>query len=458
MKQENIHDWEKEFETLTLSDKRLKQRFVKIMQDLSNSPDTSIFLASGSRSDAKAVYRFLSNDSIQIPPILESIKQSTRARITNCDEKVILAIQDTTSLSFGYRKKIEGMGYYCPQPMKGMNVHSSIAVTADGVPLGLLYQEYDTRDFLSDKRVTKEQKKNRSIEEKENYRWLTTMEESQKGIPSEIVMIHVCDREGDFYELFDLADKKKTLFLVRVVQNRKTLDNQLLMSALKEQEAKGFLVVDIARNAKENTPARKVLMNFTYQEYEIICPKTRKEEHLSKSLKITGIHVYESGKPKGKAIQWFLMTNVKVQNNEDAVRMIENYSQRWKIERFHYVLKSGCEIEKKQIRSYNRLCLLTMLYSVIALRILSLTYIGRIAPELPCSILLEDEEWKVLYCIANKTKKNPKSPYTIGETIKYIALLGGFIGAPSDGAPGVKVIWKGLEKLMFILSCREFLM
>ena len=58
----------------------------------------------------------------------------------------------------------------------------------------------------------------------------------------------------------------KTLFLVRVVQIRKTLDNQLLMFALKEQDAKGFLVVDIARNTKENTPAHKVLMNFTYQE------------------------------------------------------------------------------------------------------------------------------------------------------------------------------------------------
>ena len=99
-----------------------------------------------------------------------------------------------------------------------------------------------------------------------------------------------------------------------------------------------------------------------------------------------------------------------------------------KKQRFHYVLKSGCEIEKKQIRSYNRLCLLTMLYSIIALRILSLTYIGRIAPELPCSILLEDEEWKVLYCIANKTKKNPKSPYTIGETIETSLCLEDLLG------------------------------
>jgi len=283
------------------------------------------------------------------------------------------------------------------------------------------------------------------------------MKEARRGIREEVTLIHVCDREGDMYELFDMAEKEKELFLVRIVQNRTTVDDKKIMTSLEQEPIQGRMVVQIARNTKENIPARKVLMNYTYQQYEIKCPKRRKEEHLSKSLEVTGIYVREAGVPKEKAIEWFLMTNMEVTNIDEVVTLIGYYVQRWKIERFHFILKSGCKIEDKQASSYEKLCTLTLLYSLIALKILHLTYIGRIAPNLPCNLLFEDDEWKVLYCIANKTKEPPSKPYTLQEAVKYIGILAGFKGAPSDGPPGVKLIWIGLQKLMFALSCREYL-
>jgi len=44
----------------------------------------------------------------------------------------------------------------------------------------------------------------------------------------------------------------------------------------------------------------------------------------------------------------------------------------------------------------------------------------------------------------------------MAEAIKYIAILGGFNGARSDGPPGVKVIWIGLSKLYVLLAHHEF--
>jgi hypothetical protein len=99
--------------------------------------------------------------------------------------------------------------------------------------------------------------------------------------------------------------------------------------------------------------------------------------------------------------------------------------QRWKIERFHYVLKSGCAIEKLQERSIGKTATLIMMYSIIAVMILNLTYAGRLTPGLPCSLLLGPEEWKLLYCIANKTRKGPKKPYTMKEAVEYLGWLGG---------------------------------
>jgi hypothetical protein len=58
---------------------------------------------------------------------------------------------------------------------------------------------------------------------------------------------------------------------------------------------------------------------------------------------------------------------------------------------------------------------------------------------------------------ANKTKKEPKKPYTMKEAVEYLRWLGGPKRAPSDGPPGVKTIWIGLMKLYVLLAYREYL-
>jgi hypothetical protein len=98
---------------------------------------------------------------------------------------------------------------------------------------------------------------------------------------------------------------------------------------------------------------------------------------------------------------------------------------------------------------------LILMYSVIAVFIMNLTYIARIHPELPRSPLLGEQEWKLLYCVANKVKKEPKKPYTMKEAVDYLGWLGGPKGAPSDEPPGVKTIWTGLQKLYTLLGYRE---
>jgi hypothetical protein len=151
------------------------------------------------------------------------------------------------------------------------------------------------------------------------------------------------------------------------------------------------------------------------------------------------------------------MTNEPVNTVEEAYKCVENYMQGWKIERFHYVLKSGCAIEKLQEQSIDKTVSLILMYSIIAVILLNITYMGRVNPEAPCSILLGPAEWKLLYCMANKTKEGPKKPYTIKEAVDYPGRLGGPKRAPSDGPPGVKTIWIGLMKLYILLAYREYI-
>jgi hypothetical protein len=94
------------------------------------------------------------------------------------------------------------------------------------------------------------------------------------------------------------------------------------------------------------------------------------------------------------------------------------------------------------------------MYSVISVFIMNLTYIARVNPKLPCGILFDEDEWKVLYCVGNRSKVAPEKAYTIEEAVKYIGNLGGPIRAPSDGPPGVKTIWLGLQKFYTLYNYR----
>ncbi len=189
--------WENDFLGLEFSDKRLKKRFFKIMDACSSEPGSSILSACGSREEAKAAYRFFANDVLSYEELLSSISKATIEKMVHLPKEKILLVQDTTTISFGNRKGIDGMGYYCDSEQRGMLVHSCIAVTQAGIPLGLVFQENFTRKERKNKMESKEQRKFNPIEEKESFRWLSTLRECHTRIPNEVSKLTICDREGD---------------------------------------------------------------------------------------------------------------------------------------------------------------------------------------------------------------------------------------------------------------------
>jgi len=66
------------------------------------------------------------------------------------------------------------------------------------------------------------------------------------------------------------------------------------------------------------------------------------------------------------------------------------------IEVWHKVLKSGCRIEDRQLETADRLKRCLTLYSVIAWRIIYATMLARAAPDVPCTVLLDEQEWQGL--------------------------------------------------------------
>ncbi len=141
-----------------------------------------------------------------------------------------------------------------------------------------------------------------------------------------------------------------------------------------------------------------------------------------------------------------------VETLEQAQQIAQWYSYRWLIERFHYVLKSGCRLEERQLRTQKRLERLLAVFNHVAWRLLWLTYQARVTPDTDCLIALEMDEWQALYATIHQTTDIPTTPPTLHEAVRWIAQLGGFLGRKGDGDPGVKVLWRGWTRLQDIVA------
>lgn len=442
-----------EFKNLAINCGRLINRFIRTMVTISKKPSESIAAASKDKAEAKAIYRLLQNKKITEEVILDSHKKQTIKNIRESGENIILSIQDTSDINYTNLEATTGLGCYgSKERSRGLIAHTTIAVSPNGIMQGILDQKIWARDPLE--RGKRNKRHQKPIEEKESYKWIEAMDRSNKDMPTEIKVINVCDREADIFEFFHKAINENKYFLVRAMHNRKTLDDDKLFNKVHTEKVAGEITIEIPRDTRRNLPKRNATLEIKFTKVVIPVPgKRRKKYDKNQFFEVTLILVKEKNEPSGlKPIEWYLVTNVETSSFNDALERVKWYTQRWKIERFFYVLKSGCKIEELQEENAIQLKKLILMYSIIASRILCMTYLARENPELSCETMFEEEEWKVLYRIANNTSSYPLKAPTIKEAVSYIAKLGGFLGRKGDGDPGVKVIWRGLRELNIVLQ------
>jgi uncharacterized repeat protein (TIGR02543 family) len=335
MAQEKSFDMAEKFAGLDFHAIRLENRFIRTMETLMKQPGTSIWEASENRAEAKAIYRMLGNEDVDRQEIIRTHREATIRRMAEYGDP-ILAVQDTTGVNYNTHLKTEGIGYISDKT-RGVNIHSCIAVTGDGLVLGVLDQSSYNRPEPKDESASHDRKKRRPIEEKESFRWLETMERSTADIPQELPVITVCDREGDMYELFAKAAELDESFLIRIVQNRMTVENKRILDEIRKKRCQGRVGVTIPRDSHSSIPEREAELQMRYAPFTIQRPAILNPvKTLPESVEVNVIYVKEEHPPKGhEAIAWFLMTSEPVNTVEEAYKYVGYYMQRWKIERFH---------------------------------------------------------------------------------------------------------------------------
>jgi hypothetical protein len=439
-----------EFETVELGDRRLTTRLIDLARRLAEHPDQSLPEACEDGAQLKAAYRFFDNKKVTPAAVLASHVQSTTARIAG--EAVVLAVQDTTSLDYTAHPATTGLGVLNDVKHQGFLVHTTLAITPERVPLGLLAQEVWTRDAASlGKRKTRKQ---RPIAEKESRKWLTSVD-AVKAVHAQCPttrFISVGDREADVYDLF-LVDRPVGVdLLIRASWDRGVEEpQQHLWATVEAAPEAGTVSVAVPRRAaqpgKPAQPSRIAHLTLRFAPVTLRPPRHRPTEHLP-SVPITAVWVVETTPPADtRPIEWLLLTTCTVTTAEHAFTMVNYYVCRWGIEVWHKTLKSGCQIEARQLETAARLERCLTLYSVIAWRVLYATLLARAAPDLPCTVLLDPDEWQALYCIIHRTASPPATPPTLRQAVRWIAQLGGFLARAADGEPGPITLWRGFHHL-----------
>jgi hypothetical protein len=373
-----------DFKAIDFGDKRLNDRLQKIIEDSTKNAEKSILGSGEGRSSAKAFYRLLGNKKFDMEQLQGVATGATFKRMHG----TVLLIQDTSCINLHGHKKTDGLGY-CSEHIRGINLHSCIAVSPEGVPFGLVTQMYDTRPEAK-VNLTRAEKASRPIEEKESFRWIDTLRDSTSVIPDGVHLITICDREGDFYELYDEAKKLETDFIIRVTHDRLSINNERIATKIRETKAAGQVTVNIPRDSRKGVPAREALMEAAHCNVSVKKPAHVLSSGVAPIVNINLVRITEVNPPNGcEPIEWILATSLPLESVSDIMTVVEYYVQRWKIERFHYVLKSGVGAERIQQRTYERIKPVLFIYSIIALHIMKITYLGRTSPDASCEVFLK---------------------------------------------------------------------
>lgn len=443
-----------ELEGIDLGDLRLNQRSQRIIEALSANPEASINSACDGLNDTLAAYRFFDNKSIQPDDILKPHMASTKRRMK--EHSVVLIAQDTTELDYTDHPPTDARCLNTKDRL-GLYDHTHLAVTPNGLSLGVVGVEYFDRE---EEGLGKSKERSKlPIEEKESLRWLTGYRLACELARDcqETQIVSVADREADLYDIFMEAEKQakehsqSADFIIRAKIKRSTPERdpeagphayRKVRDEVSKSELRATQTIDLPRTPKR--AAREATLEVRATRVTVKPPHERSS---LPSVTYNVVLVEEVDGPNdGTDVSWLLITSLPIDTLEDIQLVIDYYVARWTIEVFFRVFKTGCQVEKIQLETLSRLKNCLAFYKITAWRIMYLTYMNRECPTLPCDVMFDDCEWMSVWRVVTKTEL-PETPPTLSEFMRLLTRLGGYNNRKTERPPGPQPVWVGIRRM-----------
>ena len=378
----------------------------------------------------------------------------TLKRCQASEGEYLIVAQDTTFYNYSGHQAMEGLGVL-QENIKGIIQHNSLVINESGISLGLLHQQYWSRES------------SRSFEGVESKKWFNALDSvnTHLGNSSKKVVL-VQDREADIFDFFKAKREASVELIVRVFQPRNLeivsdsgykhqhiLDGitaTCKLSQVSENiKSLGTTQTRISRDNKEVN----LTLDIKASKVNILPDKTKKG-NLLKTMGLSLVIAEEiaavdkDGKDvfdaKDKAI-WYLLTSLPVESFEDAKRVIKFYGLRWMIERFHFTMKTGAlNVEKLQFDDIDTTINALTFYSVVGWRLLAITHLIRLEQDYDANTCFTETEVILLSKLSKKTIS------TVKQAALALTKIVGFAPSKKQPMPGIKVLAQAMERFHYI--------
>jgi hypothetical protein len=367
-------------------------------------------------------------------------------------------IQDTTSASVKYRPladEIKSAG-----SPTGFMVHSTLAVDGEtGYPIGIL----DQQRWIRLPKAERQRAADDAGGLKESGRWQNAAVRSRDilargDVPFTGGIVSVADREADIYSFLRWHSEEQVGFVVRSKHNRAESDGAGLRIW---DSSDGFQFAGtreitipqrggqgVSFNQRERAPRKKRAAHtelWARSHISIVDPKAE-----GKPIIINAVLVRERSVPQGEEpLQWRLLTDQPVETVQDVLRVVQYYEQRWTIEEFHKIWKTGCRVEVRPLQDPDTIERMLVITAAIGIRLLQLHRLANDADDkdTPCAKILDEDEWLCLWATVEPNAPMPSRPPTARWAFRAIAKLGGWYDTKKTGRVGWQTVWRGWFKL-----------
>jgi anti-anti-sigma regulatory factor len=445
------------FGAAALGDTRLRDRLVAVGEQLAAHPNESFPRKFHDPASLQGFYRLMKHERVTHASVLESHRGLTRDRMRNTPG-VVLNLHDTTVLDYSGLKSIANLGQVGNGHGQGLYCHNCLAVVAKTREvLGLAGQVLHRRRKVprGEKRAARQQNPQR-----ESLLWKKLSQSipaaPQDG-PAGQLWVDVADRGADITEFLDYEDEAGKHYVVRSQHNRwieresgGTIEKIKLHDLARALPGVGRRLVEV--QAKQGQKARTAEVSVGWQAITIVPPRQRRGEERGVRLPIWVVRVWEENPPAGvEALEWMLLTNVRVLTLSEAFERVDWYGLRWIIEEYHKAMKTGCDVEKMQFTYLERLEPAIAVVSIVAVLLLNLRDQSR-APDAKERLATDrvPEQW--VRILSTWRHGEARLNWSVHDFYMALARLGGHQNRKHDHPPGWLVLWRGWLHLQAMLD------
>lgn len=393
----------------------------------------------------QTVAALLARESMTTTTLLSGHVKATQERVAMSDGDYIIAPQDTTYYNYSGHAAMSGLGVI-QGTVRGVMQHNVLLLNEGGRPLGVLDQQYWTRQGGKDWPAA----------EKESQKWLNALDAiNTHAIDSEKRWVSVADREGDIFRFFKAERAANVDLLVRVCQPRRLAvqhSGQVCSVATVTEHLNdyGLYRVRMMRHQRqvELTLRLKAAAVNVYPDKDASVAKHQTQGlSLVVATEVACIDVETQSDcfDATEAAEWLLLTSLPIDTPEAVERVVRFYALRWRIERLHLTLKSGAlNVERLQFDDIHTLTNALAFYSVVAWQLLALTYGLREYPDQEAETVFDAEAVRLLRQVSGKPIRS------VQDAALALVKLVGFAPSKKQPLPGVKVLATAIERFFFV--------